>query len=80
MTTDATWIDFRGRDVKRNPAKQDSAPARLAYSVPEAAIMIGVSKSIVWRLISDGKLSSVKIDGRRVVRHSDLLALLSEGA
>lgn len=50
---------------------------RLAYSVPEVAKLIGISKSKIWELIRTGALNSVKICGRRVVRHSDLLALLA---
>lgn len=50
---------------------------RLAYSVPEVAKLIGISKSKIWELIRSGELSSVKICGRRIVRHSDLLVLLA---
>jgi excisionase family DNA binding protein len=50
---------------------------RLAYSVPEVAKLIGISKSKIWELIRSGELGSIKICGRRVVRHSDLLALLA---
>ena len=32
---------------------------RLAYSVPEVAKLIGISKSKIWELIRSGELSSV---------------------
>lgn len=62
-----------------NCCDQTGSPGmvRLAYSVPEVAKLIGISKSKIWELIRTGALNSVKICGRRVVRHSDLLALLA---
>lgn len=77
---------MRARDSRRSSAPsasicvdQSGSPAmvRLAYSVPEVAKLIGISKSKIWELIRTGALNSVKICGRRVVRHSDLLALLA---
>jgi excisionase family DNA binding protein len=50
---------------------------RLGYSVAEAAQIISISKSKLWELIRSRKLGSVKISGRRIVRHSDLVALLN---
>jgi excisionase family DNA binding protein len=77
---------MRARDSRQFPAPpfsicvdQTGSPGmvRLAYSVPEVASLIGISKSKIWELIRTGALNSVKICGRRVVRHSDLLALLA---
>lgn len=76
---------MHARDSRQLPASplfhcvdQTGSPGmvRLAYSVPEVAKLIGISKSKIWELIRSGELSSIKICGRRVVRHSDLLALL----
>jgi len=53
---------------------------RLAYCVRDAAAVCGFSKSKCWELIKSGELRSLKIAGRRLIRHSDLLAFLnSEG-
>ncbi|MCV0387874.1 MAG: helix-turn-helix domain-containing protein [Nitrobacter sp.] len=77
---------MRARDSRQSSPRplsvsidQSCSPGlvRLAYSVPEVAKLIGISKSKIWELIRSGELSSVKICGRRVVRHSDLLALLA---
>ena len=53
---------------------------RLAYSVLEAAAVTGLSRSKLYELIQSGGLSSIKIGGRRLIRHADLVALLGSGA
>jgi excisionase family DNA binding protein len=73
--------DYRGSSAPSASISIDQSGSpgivRLAYSVPEVAKLIGISKSKIWELIRSGTLNSVKICGRRVVRHSDLLALLA---
>lgn len=44
----------------------------LAYRVDEAAQLVGVSKTTVWRLIQEGLLPARKLDGSTVIRHEDL--------
>lgn len=53
---------------------------RLAYSVAEAAKVSGLSRSKLYELMSGGELQSLKIAGRRLIRHTDLLSLLKMGA
>ena len=49
----------------------------LVYSVAEAAEVLGVSDSLVYRLINDGELPSVRLGDRRlVVPHRSLEAWL----
>jgi excisionase family DNA binding protein len=50
---------------------------RLGYSVAQAAHVTSISKAKLWELIKSGQLGSVKIAGRRIIRHSDLIALLN---
>lgn len=40
--------------------------ARLTYSVPEAARMLGISTWLAYRLVASGELPSLRL-GRRVV-------------
>lgn len=47
-------------------APQDTQPQRLAYTVAECALSVGVSKSHVWRLIWSQELPHIKM-GRRVL-------------
>lgn len=53
---------------------------RLAYSVAEAATVSNLSRSKLYELLKTGELRSVKIAGRRLIRHADLLALLDLGS
>ena len=53
---------------------------RLAYSVAEAATVSNLSRSKLYELLGSGELKSIKIAGRRLIRHSDLLSLLKMGA
>lgn len=45
---------------------------KLLYRIPEACHFLGLSRSKVYVLIASGQLPSVKIDGSRRLRASDL--------
>lgn len=50
----------------------------LAYRVPDAAKALGLGKSTVWKLISEGKLPAKKLmNGATVIRHEDLVTYLN---
>lgn len=49
---------------------------RLAYTVPEAAALIGIGKSKLWEHISAGELPVCKWGGRTLVLKEDLLDTL----
>jgi len=49
---------------------------RLVYSIPEAARELSVSRSTIYRLISDGQLETISVRSRRRVRHSALVRYL----
>ncbi len=53
---------------------------RRALSIPEAARTCGLSRATMYRLIADGKLSTLKIGARRLVPVGAIDALLSGGA
>jgi excisionase family DNA binding protein len=53
---------------------------RRALGIVEAARAMGVSRSSVYRLLTSGKLESVKLGSRRLVRVEALEKLLGEGA
>jgi len=48
----------------------------LAYSVPQAVTVSGLSRAYLYRLIREGALRSVKIGGRRLVPAEALKELL----
>jgi excisionase family DNA binding protein len=49
---------------------------KLAYRIDEAGEVSGLGRSSIYELIGDGRLSSVKVGGRRLILHEDLEALL----
>ena len=53
---------------------------RRALSIKEAAQSCGLSRATVYRLIADGKLTTLKIGSRRIVTVAALDALLNGGA
>ena len=52
---------------------------RRAYSIPEAAHLCGVSRSTVYRLLAQKKITSIKIGTRRLIRDDQINALLAGG-
>jgi len=55
---------------------EHTTPAPIAYSVPDAAKAIGVSKNAIWEMLRLGELRRVKLGARTLVRHDDLRALI----
>lgn len=51
---------------------------RLAYSVTEAAQVLGLGKTTVYSLMDSGKLPFCRIGTRRRIRSADLHALLAD--
>lgn len=49
-------------------------------SIPDVQVALGISRSTAFRLIQIGKLESVKIGRRTLVRVSSIRSLAGEGA
>lgn len=45
---------------------------RRLYSTCDAAVSLGISRSLLYRLIQDGVIKSVRIGSRRLVAESEL--------
>jgi excisionase family DNA binding protein len=52
---------------------------KLALRVNEAAVAAGISRSTIYKLMTDGKLRTTKVGGRRLILREDLQALLQAG-
>lgn len=52
----------------------------LAYSIPDAARQLSVSRSHLYKLINDGHVRRVKIGGRSVIPTTEIERLLADGA
>ena len=48
----------------------------IAYSVPDAALVLGLGEPTIWKAISTGELAAVKIGKRTLVKADDLDAFL----
>ena len=65
--------DFRNEASK---ASTSTSVTRRAFSIPEAAEALGISKSGLWALIRIGKVVPVRIGGRTLVTVVELDRLL----
>lgn len=50
---------------------------KLAYSVSEAAEIANICRTIIYRMINEGKLKARKIGRRTVILHDDLVDFLN---
>jgi excisionase family DNA binding protein len=70
----------RGQKLTETPTKPGEATGkteRLAYSIEEAAAMIGVHYFSIYRLIQRGKLKACRaLRGKFLVPHSELVKLM----
>ena len=57
---------------KKASAPEGGVVPKVALSYEEAAWSIGISRSKLYRLVSEGRLPCVKIDGNTVLRPADL--------
>jgi excisionase family DNA binding protein len=56
------------------------ALTKLAYSINEVIYLTGLSRTTLYKLIKERKLSTVLVAGRRLVPQSSLSSLLSTEA
>jgi excisionase family DNA binding protein len=65
----------------RRPVFLDFIPpgGRLALRINDAVAASGLSRSTLYKLMSEGKLTAVKVAGRRLILIEDLHGLLRRG-
>jgi excisionase family DNA binding protein len=54
----------------------ETEPSALAYSIPNAAARIGISRSNLYELIRAGEIPIIKVGARSLVGDHDLRAFL----
>jgi excisionase family DNA binding protein len=59
-------------------SQSTKATDKRAYAVKEASEMIGISRSMLYLLMKNGALRTVKLGGRRLVPRDAIEALLAE--
>jgi len=52
-------------------------PAKLTYTMKEAAAAIGICRTTLWRAVSDGKLAAIKLGNRTLIPAEELRAWLA---
>jgi excisionase family DNA binding protein len=62
------------------PGPGPAEPERLAYSVDEAAQVLGVARETIYELIRSGELRSRKAGSRRIIGRHHLLEFLDGGS
>jgi excisionase family DNA binding protein len=62
--------------MKGRTVLDKNTPAKLAYSIPEAAAAVSIGRSKVYALIAEGRLETRKIGKRTVIPAASLAKLL----
>ena len=57
----------------------ERAQQRLVYSILETAHTLNLSRATVYRLLTQGKIASIKIGSRRLIPRSSIEILVREG-
>jgi excisionase family DNA binding protein len=66
----------RGRAKRRR--EDDRQPNRLAWPIPEGARRMGISRTTVYKLASEGKLRLLKIAGRTLIPEAEIVRLVEK--
>jgi hypothetical protein len=61
--------------VKQVPPRRQR-PEPLAYSIRDAAMVSGLSRSLLYELMAAGELDYSKVRARRIIPHPALQALI----
>lgn len=64
--------------MKKMAKTQNQSQERLACSIDEAAAITSLSKRKIDYMVRDGRLKSIRIDGRRLIYMSSVKALLPD--
>ena len=58
------------------PSNNPASPLRPVLSAKEAADLLGVSRSHVFRFLRDGTLTRIKVGGRTLIRRAEVEGLI----
>jgi excisionase family DNA binding protein len=62
---------------KNQPPRTGEEISHLAYRIEDAAVALGIGRTLVYRLIHDGQLAVIKIGGRSLITATELDAFLA---
>ena len=63
-------------ETKNSATSVDQGRPKFAYTISATATLISLSRSQVYVEIQTGRLTAIKVGGRTLIRHDDLLAWL----
>ncbi len=58
------------------PSNNPASPLRPVLSAKEAADLLGVSRSHIFRFLRDGTLTRIKVGGRTLIRRAEVEGLI----
>jgi excisionase family DNA binding protein len=70
----------RTGEQAKSPRKTESEAPQLAWSVRDSAHRLGIGRSTIYKLATEGKLRLVKVAGRTLILDTEIARLLTEGA
>lgn len=68
---------YRGGTTRRKKPRK-SHPDALAYSIDEAAHVLGLSRTTFYEFISEGRVNTYKVKARRLVDRNEVARLHEE--
>jgi len=60
--------------------QSQSAADRAAWSIKDGAHRIGVGRSTIYKLASEGKIRLIKVAGRTLIPDAEIVRLINGGA
>lgn len=57
-------------------ALNETPPRKIAYTIKEASVAVGLSRTTIYRLMESGELPTIRIGRRRLIRAEALTGLL----
>jgi excisionase family DNA binding protein len=66
------------RDDTGRDGEGDDQPSRLAYTVQEVASLVGVSSDLIYDLVNQGALPSVRLGRRRLIPAREFEAIFQD--
>ena len=65
---------------ERARRQSQSAADRAAWSIKDGAHRIGVGRSTIYKLASEGKIRLIKVGGRTLIPDAEIIRLINGGA
>lgn len=51
---------------------------RIGYSPDEARQLLGISRSLIWKLINEGEIKTIRLGRRRIIPKNEIERIMNE--